>query len=67
MAESGLTLKEVLATLEFTETTPNRWEAPARGPMRVPACVFADLLRLCSGLGADVDPSGRVAGGADPS
>ena len=35
-----VSLKDVLANLEFTERGANRWESPARGPMRVPACVY---------------------------
>lgn len=31
---------------------------PGAGPAVTAAGVFADLLRLCSGLGADVDPAG---------
>lgn len=35
---------------------------PGAGPAVTAAGVFADLLRLCSGLGADVDPAGGSGG-----
>ncbi len=35
---------------------------PGAGPAVTAAGVFADLLRLCSGLGADVDPAGGEGG-----
>ena len=35
-------LEEVLSSLEFTERGTNRWESPARGPMRVPASIYTD-------------------------
>lgn len=42
MEEHPPTLKEVLASIDLERTGDNRWEVPARGPMRVPARVFTD-------------------------